>query len=223
VPDIRVPERHKPALLSIHSLSDDDFAALVENLHGANQGGPLPISELTLRVTESVPRITAQEARAVLQALLSIEAARVIHGLSHAGFANNIAISAALDLSPEDSAVLATRIESLAQVPVIAITAKAHDVAAEHERSFHTARMLTDIRPVFGDNASEPPLGAVVTHVLRVTAYHNGRFEDYHVALDNHDLVELEKVVRRALDKNQSLNRTLDALGFSRFQIEDEE
>lgn len=223
MPDIAVPEQHKAAFMGIEGLNEDEFDALRGELDGLTQAGPLPISELTRHVVQSVPKLTTREAKDLIRALLSIETARVVHGFSLTAFANDVATSASLELTPQGSVSLARRIESLAKLRAIAVTAKARDVAAEHERVFHTVRMLTDIRPVFGDDAQEPPLGAVVSHVLRINAYSGGRNEDYFVALDNRDLKELERVVRRALEKNTSLDRTLDSIGFARFGEEEVE
>lgn len=81
---------------------------------------------------------------------------------------------------------------------------------------------MTDIRPVFGEDASKSPVGAVVTHVLRIDSFRNGSLEDYYVALDNDDLLQLQSAVGRAIDKNQSLNQLMDNIGFSRFQLSEE-
>lgn len=222
LPDIRVPDYHKAGLLTIRDLTDDEFGALANALKQADPAEGTLVDELVHRVTEAVSRLSPRSARGMVRALLSVESARTVHGNTLAGFANSIATSETLDLSPEEAASLATRIELLTEIPAVAVTAKAMSIADEHDRVFHSARILTDIRPVFGDDATQPPVGAVVTQVLRIDAFRHGQLEDYYVALDSQGLSELQAVVRRAVEKNESLNQVLDNIGFSRFNMSEE-
>lgn len=185
--------------------------------------GYASVDRLVSKLTEAAPRITAREARSAVQAILSVESGRVIHDDSLEKFAQGIATSRDLDLPPDTAGLLTERLEVLARLPVIAITAKTKDIASEHDRIFHSARVLTDIRPVFGDDPHQPPLGAVVSHLLRIDVFRHGKLEDYFVALDNSDLVALKAVVDRAIEKNQSLGKILDVSGFARFDLAEEE
>jgi hypothetical protein len=207
--------------LALHELGDPEYGALFSALQ--RDESYLPPERLTQRVTESIPKLGARDAEAVVAALLSVQTGRNNHGASLVDFAQGIATSEDLALSADASERLARRIETLAGLPAMAITAKAMDVAGEHDRLFHTARMLTDVRPVFGDDPLELPVGAVVTHVLRIDAFRNGQLEDYFVVLDNSELMALKAVVDRAIDKNKSLSRLLDVIGFSRFELSEED
>lgn len=222
MPDLRVPPRHKAGFLAVEDLDEQEFGLVVEALQQDAAPRYVPIDELTRGVTEAVPRLAQREAAGILQALLSVQTGRAVHDNPLEEFASGIASSEDLALSPEAAEKLASRIQTLASIPAMAVTAKALDVAREHDRLFHGARFLTDIRPVFGDSALDPPVGAVVTHVLRIDAFRNGESENYYVALDNSDLMALQQVVSRAIDKNKSLNRVLDAGGFSRFELSEE-
>jgi len=222
MPNLRVPPRHRAGFLAVKDFTKDEFANVAEALQGDTDARYVPINELTRSVTEAVPRLARRDGESIVQALLSLQTARAIHDNSLEEFASGIASSEDLDLAPEGAQTLANRIQFLASIPALAVTAKALDVAQEHDRVFHRARVLTDIRPVFGDSALDPPLGAVVTHMLRIDAFRNGQAEDYYVALDNSDLIALREVVGRAVDKNKSLNRVLDGSGFSRFELSEE-
>lgn len=217
-----MPPHHVAGFLVVRDLSDEEYGAVVATFEKANPAEELPVTGLVRRITESVPRLATREARSLIRALLSVESARHVHGHSVGEFADGVASSGTLDLSPEVAAELARRVETLAQVPAIAITAKAIDIADENDRDYHSARIITDLRPVFGDDATQPPVGVVVIHLLRIDAFKNGQVEDYYVALDNADLSELHRVVSRAIDKNASLSQVLDNTGFSRFDPSEE-
>lgn len=219
MPNLKVPPRHRAGFLVLGGLSDEEFATLAKGLEQDGAARYVPVEELARKVTEAVTRLAEREAEGVVRSVLSVQTGRTVHDDSLAEFSLGIATSEDLDLPPDAAGTLAQRIAYLASIPAMAVTAKAMDVAQEHERIFHAARILTDIRPVFGDHALDPPVGAVVTHLLRIDAFRNGQIEDYYVALDNSDLIALKTVVGRAIDKNESLNRVLDGSGFSRFEL----
>ena len=86
------------------------------------------------------------------------------------------------------------------------LVTKVRDLNLEHERKFCNARILTDLRPVFGPNVDEGPQALFVSHVLRL-AYHRGKeeTEDFYVSLGADDLRELRKLIDRAENKAKSL------------------
>jgi hypothetical protein len=89
------------------------------------------------------------------------------------------------------------------------IVAKAYDLATE-ERTFCSARILTDLRPVFGSHVEDGPQAMVVLHTLKLI-FHEGsqRHQEFFVALDAGDLRALRKVIDRAEAKAGSLRPTV--------------
>jgi hypothetical protein len=87
----------------------------------------------------------------------------------------------------------------------LVVAAKALSVATDCPRLFTSARILSDIRPIFGDEASQAPLGAVITHTLRVTYAETGTEKEFFVSLDSRDLATLQDQIKRALQKDSSL------------------
>jgi hypothetical protein len=83
------------------------------------------------------------------------------------------------------------------------------NVLTAHERIFLTARIFSDIRPVFGDSI-ESASAAVVVHNLKITVRRNEKEEDIFIALDNNDLRELKEVVDRAEKKTKALASILE-------------
>ena len=76
----------------------------------------------------------------------------------------------------------------------------------DHENSFCDAKILTDLRPVFGASAEVQPEGIVVTHTLKLE-YHDdrGAHRKFYVALNQDDLETLRNVLERADKKANSL------------------
>jgi len=70
---------------------------------------------------------------------------------------------------------------------------------------------MTDIRPIFGDDATEVPAAAVLTHMLKIQYYHNGEPNDFFVVLDNLNLWTLRQVIERAEEKAATLRSLIKA------------
>jgi hypothetical protein len=103
------------------------------------------------------------------------------------------------------------RLERLFSIDALSISAKAVLLQLEYERRYHEARVLTDIRPVFGADPSQPPKAAVLSHMLRL-AYHDNSSEikEFYLGLDSIDLSELIQVLLRAQEKEQTLSGFLE-------------
>jgi len=104
------------------------------------------------------------------------------------------------------------RLERLFSIEALSIAAKAVLLQLEYERRYHEARVLTDARPVFGTDPSQPPKAAILTHTLRL-AYHDSSNEikEIYMALDPVDIEEFMQVLIRAQEKGQTLSRYFDA------------
>lgn len=96
----------------------------------------------------------------------------------------------------------------------LGITAKAVGVTADHERTYHRSRILTDMRPIFGDDVSKPA-AAVIVHTLRVSYLSNRSSENaaFFVAMDSLDLQDLRDQIDRALEKEKATVQSLAAIG----------
>ena len=86
----------------------------------------------------------------------------------------------------------------------LAVLAKAQNVRGDQERLFCAARILSDVRPVFG-NTPDSISAAVVVHSLNITYHQDGEHKDFYVALDTNDLRNLKKTVERAEKKHETL------------------
>ncbi len=99
----------------------------------------------------------------------------------------------------------------------LTVNAKALALATDYQRLFSDVKILSDIRPVFGDDVSTSPLGAVVLHTLRVGFSEDGEEREFFVTLDSKDLLELQTWVNRALLKDGSLKRFIEQTNLRKF------
>lgn len=88
---------------------------------------------------------------------------------------------------------------------------KATELVYSHQNVFTDARLLTDVRPVY-DQDAQKILRMVVTHQL-ILDYVDGRqHKRLYVAVDATDLTTLEEQCKRARDKASVASRSLDDL-----------
>lgn len=115
-----------------------------------------------------------------------------------------------LKLSGQDREDFRDRMVRLLSVESIDVGLKANELLLDHEHTIHSARVLTDIRPVFGIDLEEPAKAAVIVHMLKIS-YHDESSEvkEFYVALDTGDISRLMGVLERADAKAESLRESL--------------
>jgi hypothetical protein len=81
------------------------------------------------------------------------------------------------------------------------------------ERLYCEAKILSDMRAVFHDDAISKPAGAVVTHTLKVGYHENGTHKEFFVVLESADLEALKEIIERAQAKETILRKLLPEAG----------
>jgi hypothetical protein len=215
--EVRIPEEQQEALARLLSLSREDAATLLTALEGEPPSLSLAILARHVSTKLTIPRKQLTE---ILLVLAGMYLTCQTNGRSREEFVDAV-LTAARRLDQFQSSEIdwdharGFLIALLRCDRSLGATTKANGVYYEYERTFAKARILTDIRPIFGDNVDEPPNAAVVVHTLRITyATPHGQEEPsaFYVALDASDLKQLQEQITRALTKEQSVSKSLDAI-----------
>jgi hypothetical protein len=133
--------------------------------------------------------------------------------------ASEVAESQALEVPAQRRAAFARVLTRLLKAEVVSTFGKADEIITDHAHVFQEARILTDVRPVFGDDPDELPSAAVIVGMLRIDFF--GRREgakSFFVALDQADLVKLRETVDRALRKTETMKQFLTSAGLTYFE-----
>jgi hypothetical protein len=111
--------------------------------------------------------------------------------------------------------------EALSSDAVHAVV-KAVDLALDHQRILRTAKIITDIRPIFNDDR-ERFLGAVVHSLLRIKYYEGDSTADLTFVMSENDIRNLLSTCELALKKAEKARRLLDAdCGIQTFSLDEE-
>jgi len=211
---LQISKQHRSALATFIEYQDKSIEALFAALE--QEQPSLRIGSLASRVA-SAAELDASKVESVLQALAGLYLLLARKGVSPATLAQdlvetlNATDEVQLRIEPDKIAPFKERvIRALSFEKSLGITAKTLDVMTQHSRTFCSARILTDVRPVFYSDPKKPPAAAVVIHTLQIR-YHEGSADhkEFFVALDNEDLNELSSVLARAKDKAGSVRSLL--------------
>lgn len=205
---LRVPEEYVPHLKRLVGLPPESMKALLRGLRD---------SEPSLEMGEFVDSVAAQlsldraEARGIVELLTSLSAVREAAGGDVSEFVSAfhgaIEQTGEPDLQPSDwEAFQGAITDMLSGDNPLAVSAKALNVLTDHPRVFLQARVLTDLRPIFRVDVSDPPAALVAIHTLKLEYLAEGAHRSFYITLDSGDVAKLIDVLLRATEKEKSLN-----------------
>ena len=206
----RIPDRYRPGLAKINSLSIETATSVADAL------GRLPASSRKelIAVVERAAQLKSEEAESIVRSLYSLYMFRASAEASVADFVpvliEAMQSSGVQGLAVPDSSktALEAKLTSLLGLSTLERASKIEQLRADHQTIFYDAKILTDLRPVF-DNPKDPPIGAVVTHTLKIICHEAGEHKELYLALDAEDVLTLKKIAERAADKMSSLQKVL--------------
>ena len=214
-PRLNIPERYRAPLYSIRLLPDTDVQKIraildevvspsVQNPHLAQELPSDPGAAITA-VRKASPKTGIANLTKLLDVLVALYEIKSQRDISVEEFVDDVCNAMEnLDhpeyrLEHSDRADFAGKLLTLLNAEVFALVAKAHDLVTEDERTFCHARILTDLRPVFGSVAEDGPKAMIVMHTLKLAFHQQGSNDDhgeFYVSLDAEDLQTLQDVDR---------------------------
>jgi len=215
---LTIPERFRDGLAAIAVLDDDSFAEVYEALKSVSVE-TLGQQELANTVANEVRRISAEDTRKIVDVLASLYQLRSRGIVSAEKVASDLYDALKREQSPllkeQYAADIQNRLTELLSLESLSsVAARAKELQMDVERVFCEARILTDLRPIFGTQVGEPK-AMMIIHTLKL-GYHDGatgKHEELFVALDNDDIQKLKRVLERAEKKTKSLISTLQTAG----------
>jgi len=192
---------------------------LPEN-HRTEGGADIPSDPMAIitAVKKSAPRTNIANVKDIVDALATLYEVKSQREMSVEQFVDDVcdameALDSDQQLPHAERADFAGKLLTLLNAEAFAVVAKAHDLATEDERTFCHARILTDLRPVFGPNVEDGPRAMVVMHTLKLDYHKQGSrkdHEEFYIALDAEDLDTLRRIIDRAEVKAKTLASSIN-------------
>lgn len=206
-----MPETISRGIKKIVSMSSEEESRFFSALEGSRPS--FNPKKLTDDIASSFSDIQKHEIRNIIDALISMSLVVVDSEIDEEKFITRIIddVEEILEaqLPNERKKQLVERILHLLSSASLRSAAKSVSVHSEYDRGFHSARILTDVRPVFGDNVEEAPSQAIVVNILKINYHQDSGHKDFFVAMDFDDLQSLKKTVDRAIKKVFSVKAML--------------
>lgn len=205
----QIPKDDLLAILKINDLSDESVKALSSVLAVAPMKHD--IEEMTESIADAIQSIPYDELTSIIRVLDTLYHIREVTNVDLPLFIDDIADGVQysdyddIDLQKVEATSLKRKLEALLSIKTLKLISKSTIIQCDGERLYCESKILSDIRPIFDDDPSIIPSGAVITHTLKVI-YHLGRDrQEFHVILNSEDLESLQEVITRAQMKEKTL------------------
>ena len=113
------------------------------------------------------------------------------------------------------------RFQRLLNIKSLNSISKAITLQRNGERLYCSAKVISDVRPVFGPDVESKPVAAVIMHTLSLSYHEAGTpgHKEFFIVLDEEDLEKLKKIIGRAQRKSETLEQLLSDSGLPRLGI----
>lgn len=210
-----IPEEYEAGYAKLIALTD----SVVEQFIKALADAPMVLrpADLAVRVAELLAdSIEADDVYEIVQTLVSLYPVEEDFE-THEQLAEEICEAIAdsesdtLNLPEGDRERFKQRLVKFLDIDSIRVASKANILLHEYDRVVCNARVLTDIRPIFGASPDAPPKAALIVHTLKINYHDAEGLKEFYVAMDSDEMDQLMYVLDRADAKSKSLRAVLDA------------
>jgi hypothetical protein len=163
VPAISIPEALRPTLERIASMSDPDVQTIREALSSLK---PHLKPEAIVKSTAGKSEIA--DFAEIVQTLTSLSITRFRVDVPLEEFVHDV--SRSLPLKKDLRAALDVNLKSLLSIDALVLSARAFDIQHEYEKVFRSARIVTDLRPVFSADGTAA-IAAMIVHNFIVSYF----------------------------------------------------
>ena len=213
-----IPKRHIKGLNLLRSLSASSANELLRALESAKVASGS--YEMADRIAGKVKSIPMEDLRQIMSLLYGLYHVREYSTLNKNDFLRELLEGVQENAHPKiannELPGIKLRLKGFMRLKTLENLSKALVLQRRHERVFCEAKIASDVRTVFEEDLKSTPVGAVISHILTIAYHEDGAHREFYVALDHFDLEILEKIVKRAKAKDNTLDELLESSGIAR-------
>lgn len=218
---LRIPDRFRSALARVADMSETQLSQVESALRS------VPRSTYSQKVSQhlasQISFLPPKEARSLADALMALYIAKCDSNKPASEVSEDVRSflmasrdgqsSTELETANADGMkLLVDRLSRLLSIESFDLNAKATALMGEYERLFQSARIMSDVRHVFGHG--DPPtkiIGSVLVHSLKVEYFENGQEKELYFALDSTDVRTLIETLTRVITKESLIKSQVSA------------
>lgn len=221
---LRIPQPIKTGLSHIALLTEEQF----QELYSAFENMPLRIKRIYIFDDSDIrlSTIPVDAYAAIKEALFPLYVGLQGIDVPDSTYASDIADS----LKEENDRLewvnseevfnrFKERLTRLLSIDRLKLIAKTNDVITQNARTYTRARIISDIRPVFGEDLENLPQVAVIVHLLKISYIKDDEGQEFVVALDTSDIQQLIDTLERAKQKTERLNSLISLANMTTAEI----
>jgi hypothetical protein len=214
-----IPQPYREPLSTLAQLPDDTASKLIQSIRALEAYAP--VSRIQAATEAILGTDAAPGEKQLGLPLLALRGQ--LRQATPEDIAERLSQSSDLELDPPSRDNLRSRAAEILATPVYETTAVATDLQTQNARNYQSARIVTDVRPIFQEDVEAPPTGAVIVETLQIQTWtRDGGSELIFVSMDETDLKQLKATIDRALSKTDTLKKFIDEKGLSYFELEKE-
>jgi len=210
-----IPEEYEIGLARLLTLTD---ASVQELLSALDEIAPsIRYRTVANRVASKVSSIPAEDLEDIFEVLFSLNALRTGAEVPTDFFVEDIceavneSRSELLEHASKRCDGFKQNFIKLLESKTLEIASKSGMLLREHGRTYCSARVLSDIRPIFGESVEDAPIASMIIHTLKITYHQGDELKDLFVAMSSRDVQRLRELLDRADAKAGSLKTLLGA------------
>lgn len=211
---LQIPKPYVPAIVKIAGLPDGAVEELATALATAPVARQAP--QAAAQIAERVPGVPLEDLAEIIEAVHALYRVRefmeITAGQFPADLVESLRSAGEAGIGIEDDARVRGVFARLLGIESLRSAAKGLKLQRDGERLYCEAKILTDIRPVFGADIAAHPQSAVITHTLKLSYHEGSEDNDFFVVLDGEDLEALKGVIERAQGKSATLRSMMNRL-----------
>jgi hypothetical protein len=211
---LHIPQQHERGLVLLKQLPEESFHELVDAL--AKSSPVFDPGALIRHLASSVKTIQGGDLNDVIETVVSLLRVQSYLDLSTTDLVKSLCETMTksnrehLKLSGEECDIFQERLSTLFAIESLTYPAKTSEITSDHDHIFVRARVVSDIRTIFGPDTEQLPKGAAIIHMLSIAYHQSGQTEKFYVAMDAQDIRSFISVLQRALSKEANLKKLLD-------------
>lgn len=218
---LNIPKKYREGVFKISQLDDRTVGEIRNVLGTVVTTGEHPGKAAETAVA-SLSDVSRKDFSKITESLVALYGVKAAADVLLEDFVDDIAEAMeSLDdeewrVPEEKNTSFKSKLLTLLSAEPFTLLSKAQDLQTDDERTFCRARILTDLRPVFGTNIEDGPKGVVIVHLLKLgfhqTSSEAKHHDEFYISLDADDLQTLKKVIERAEAKAKILRSTITNL-----------
>ena len=221
---LTIPKRFREGVFKISQLEEPKIQEIVGVLNTLITSSGTD-EEKAVAAVAAIPQANKSDSLKIAQALVSMYRVKAGSEVSLEEFVDDVSNAmesieeTGLRIPEAEREQFERKLLTLLSAEAFTLISKAVDLQTDDERTFCSARILTDLRPVFGPKIEDGPKGVVVVHLLKIRFHQSSErnHDEFYVALDGDDLQTLKKVIERAESKAKVMK---SSAGNMRFLLE---